>query len=55
MPIPVLQEKQDVLTKSHGKTQGKFFMDKKIEAKRTRRRDTGRRIGGFYGFRLILE
>ncbi|MGB3399388.1 MAG: hypothetical protein WBA34_04355 [Candidatus Deferrimicrobiaceae bacterium] len=33
MPIPVFQEKQAVLTKSHGKTQGNSFMDEKIEAK----------------------
>jgi hypothetical protein len=31
--IPVLQEKQAVLTKYHGKTQGNFFMGEKIEVK----------------------
>jgi hypothetical protein len=29
--VPVIQEKQAVLTKSHGKTQGNFFMGEKIE------------------------
>jgi len=51
MPIPILQEKQAVSTKSHGKTQGNSFMDDKIEAKT----DTAARaqVSGFGLFRVF--